>query len=163
MSKTFLDKNNNTLATVYETSEVVANPTLEGTEASLSGLKIGSTKYKVEGGAGGETKLYNHMLVAHVLDSCGDEQVIYIFVTNTSSDSFTMESFKQMYEDKGFATNEDTYWMPNVVTIQQNQFTNECPCLLGYDSSSDKFHAPKVDSGNWLTMVSITTQLVKEA
>lgn len=163
MSKTFLDKNNNTLATVYETSEVVANPTLEGTEASLSGLKIGSTKYKVEGGAGEETKLYNHMMSAHILDSCSEERIIYIFVTNTSPDYFTVESFKQMYEDKGFATNEDTYWMPNVIVNEQNQFSNQSFVLLGYDSSSDVFKAHNVDSGNSFTLASFSSQSVKEA
>ena len=163
MSKTFLDKNNNTLATVYETSEVVANPTLEGTEASLNGLKIGSTKYKVEGGAGEETKLYNHMMSAHILDSCGEEHIIYIFVTNTSPDYFTVESFKQMYEDKGFATNEDTYWMPNVIVNEQNQFTNQSFELLGYDSYFDAFKAHNIDSGNSLTLASFSSQSVKEA
>lgn len=52
MPKIFKDKNNNILYTGYETSEVVANPTLVGTEANLTGIQIGDTKYKVPEGGG---------------------------------------------------------------------------------------------------------------
>ncbi len=52
MPKIFKDKNNNVLYTGYETSEVVANPTLAGTEADLTGLQVGDTKYKVSSGGG---------------------------------------------------------------------------------------------------------------
>jgi len=50
MSKIFLDKDNNVIYDGYETHEVVANPTLVGTEEDLTGLKIGDTKYKISGG-----------------------------------------------------------------------------------------------------------------
>lgn len=50
MSKIFLDKDNNVVYEGYETHEVVANPTLAGTEDNLTGLKIGDTKYKVSSG-----------------------------------------------------------------------------------------------------------------
>ena len=60
MPKIFKDKNDNVLYTGYETSEVVANPTLAGTEASLTGVQIGSTKYKVpEGFSGNYNDLTN--------------------------------------------------------------------------------------------------------
>ena len=49
MSKTFLDKDESVLATVYETSEVVANPTLDGDEPTLDSFLLGDTKYKVGG------------------------------------------------------------------------------------------------------------------
>ena len=42
-------------------SSVIANPTLSGDEATLSGLEVDGTKYKV-GGSGGSEKLYNHKL-----------------------------------------------------------------------------------------------------
>ena len=44
---------------IDEASEVVANPTLSGNEATLNGLEIEGTKYKV-GGSGG--KLYFHRI-----------------------------------------------------------------------------------------------------
>lgn len=37
----------------YSGSEVVANPTLAGTEPSLTGLEVDGTKYAVSGGGGG--------------------------------------------------------------------------------------------------------------
>jgi len=61
MSKTFLDKNNNVLYTGYETHEIVANPTLAGTEANLTGLQVGDTKYAIPQG-GGEQHLYLHRI-----------------------------------------------------------------------------------------------------
>ncbi len=45
MSKTFLDKNNNVLVSVYETKEIVANPTLVGDEEEFTGLQVGNKKY----------------------------------------------------------------------------------------------------------------------
>ena len=50
MPKIFKDKNNNVLYTGYETSEVVANPTLAGTEVNLTGLQVGDTKFAVPQG-----------------------------------------------------------------------------------------------------------------
>lgn len=37
----------------YSGSEVVANPTLAGTESNLTGLEVDGTKYAVSGGGGG--------------------------------------------------------------------------------------------------------------
>lgn len=41
----------------YVDGRVTANPTLAGTESSLTGLQIGSTKYKVPSGSGGVSYL----------------------------------------------------------------------------------------------------------
>lgn len=43
--------------------EVVANPTLAGTEANLTGLQIGNTKFKVP--QGGETKYKHNVAIAY--------------------------------------------------------------------------------------------------
>ena len=43
-----------------EASDVVANPTLSGDEATLNGLEVDGTKYKVGGGS--EVHLYEHKL-----------------------------------------------------------------------------------------------------
>ncbi len=52
-------------------SGVVANPTLAGTEADLTGLQVGDTKYKVpEGGGGGA-------LVVHVTATTSGNSTIY--------------------------------------------------------------------------------------
>lgn len=68
MPKRFLNYKGATLATIYETDEVVANPTLEGNEETLEGLEIGKTKYKV-GGEGGSKVVANPELT-------GDEQAL---------------------------------------------------------------------------------------
>ncbi len=56
-------------------TEVVANPSLSGTESELTGLKVAGTKYKVPqgggGGSGGVGNLYLHN----------------VFVTSSSNDS----------------------------------------------------------------------------
>lgn len=41
----------------YVDSRVIANPTLAGTEANLTGVQIGTTKYKVPSGGGGGSAL----------------------------------------------------------------------------------------------------------
>lgn len=41
----------------YSGSEVVANPTLAGTEPNLTGLEVDGTKYAVSGGGGGSQKI----------------------------------------------------------------------------------------------------------
>ena len=44
-------------------STVIANPTLSGNEATLDGLEVDGTKYKVGGGSGGSGKLYHHSVM----------------------------------------------------------------------------------------------------
>lgn len=41
------------VAKAGDATQVVANPTLAGTEAALEGLQVGDTKYKVDSGSGG--------------------------------------------------------------------------------------------------------------
>lgn len=41
------------VAKAGDATQVVANPTLAGTEAALEGLQVGETKYKIEAGGGG--------------------------------------------------------------------------------------------------------------
>lgn len=50
--KTFKGKNNEVLGTFLENTDIVANPTLAGTEANLTGLQVGNTKYAVPQGGG---------------------------------------------------------------------------------------------------------------
>ncbi len=51
-------------------SGVVANPTLAGTEADLTGLQVGDTKYKVPAGGGG-------VLVVHVTATTSGDSTIH--------------------------------------------------------------------------------------
>ena len=61
MPKIFKDKNDQEICRVYETNEIQANPETLGNEQALTSLKIGSTKYKVEGG--GSTVVPNPVII----------------------------------------------------------------------------------------------------
>lgn len=53
-------------------TEVVANPTLAGTEADLTGLQVGDTKYKVPAGGGG-----GGALVVNVTETESGQDYVY--------------------------------------------------------------------------------------
>lgn len=88
MPKIFKDKDNNVLYTGYETSEVVANPTLEGTEANLTGLQVGDTKYAV--GGSGSAKFYRFGIDFR-MNSSDYDYVDYIVVCDTTEDISTLD------------------------------------------------------------------------
>ena len=78
MPKIFKDKNDNVLYTGYETSEVVANPTLAGTETELTGIQIGSTKYKApEGFSGNYNDLTNKPTIPAAVSGSLDSSSLY--------------------------------------------------------------------------------------
>ena len=75
---------------IDEASSVVANPTLSGDEATLNGLEVDGTKYKVGGG-----KLYNHSI--GILPSLGS--MIYLYLDNfvsSKSSPLTIDDIKNM-------------------------------------------------------------------
>lgn len=57
MAQTYTKEKIDELIAGAEGTEVIANPTLAGTESALTGLQVGDTKYKIESGGG---KLYAH-------------------------------------------------------------------------------------------------------
>ena len=65
-----------------EASDVVANPTLSGTEATLNGVEIDGTKYKVGGGG----KLYRHQIHFEFANSAYGN----IVILNNSQSPFTI-------------------------------------------------------------------------
>ena len=65
-------------------STVVANPTLSGNEATLNGLEVDGTKYKVGGGSGG--KLYMHILK---IGNINRENPCYLTIYTSSETPFT--------------------------------------------------------------------------
>lgn len=60
----FVQVNDVDLSNYYTKSEIVANPTLAGTESELEGLQIGSTKYKMPSG-GNEIELIDLSLISN--------------------------------------------------------------------------------------------------
>lgn len=80
MPKIFKDKNNNVLYTGYETSEVVANPILAGTEDTLTGVQIGDTKYAVPQGGG--SGLYKYVVNYFDSNNLAINKVTILSTTN---------------------------------------------------------------------------------
>lgn len=77
---------------IDEANEVVANPTLSGNEATLNGLEIDGTKYKV-GGGGSEVHLYQHNIIV----SNNGKVTIY----NNSDGPFTSGSLATYASNNG--------------------------------------------------------------
>lgn len=115
MSKIFLDKDNNVFYEGYETHEIVANPTLAGTEDNLTGLKIGNTKYKINGN-GSLTHLYQHNITIYVVTESEGEEYSFFFNTTaltTSNTQFTLNTLVEYLHDNGFEYNNGK---PNCIT-----------------------------------------------
>lgn len=74
-------------------TEVVANPTLAGTEATLTGLQVGDTKYAVPGG-----HLYKHnisMQCSFTIGSATIANTIHVTIFNNSSTPIAKANFSQ--------------------------------------------------------------------
>lgn len=119
MPKIFKDKNDNVLYTGYETSEIVANPTLAGTEANLTGLQVGNTKYAVPQG-GSEQHLYKYD--------------IYISLTQITYDGDLWISFILLSSTKLNLT------INNIIEYLINNYSNKmiAPCY-GFDTHTEQY------------------------
>lgn len=87
-------------------NEVVANPTLAGTEADLTGIQIGETKYKVPSGGGGGTTRYLHNIK---IQQANMGSVITCQVITNSNTAFTKNSFMNFLDDNGFNYRSGSY------------------------------------------------------
>ena len=77
---------------IDEASSVVANPTLSGNEATLDGLEVDGTKYKVGGGS--EVHLYKHSI-----NLMGRNQSIEVFPVQVRFDILLSTNTALTYED----------------------------------------------------------------
>ena len=69
-------------------SSVIANPTLSGNEATLDGLEVDGTKYKVGGSGGSEVHLYKHSISFYI-----DTHKLFLEdIYNNSSSSLTIKN-----------------------------------------------------------------------
>lgn len=129
----------------HPASNVIANPTLAGTEEALEGIEIDGTKYSVSQGG----KLHKHHVVMSCLDSCSASVTIDVIFYTSSSTPLTAETFKAMFT---LATNGD-YKMLNEPHIANNRsFTTPVNNALGYDSTGDEFY----DSSYIYSLVELT-------
>ena len=85
-------------------STVIANPTLSGDEATLDGLEVDGTKYKVGGGS--EVHLYRHII---------NETSIWcsIYILLKSNIPFTMSSLAQWLYGNGYNSMYNRYTASN--------------------------------------------------
>lgn len=86
-----------------EGTNVVANPTLTGTEAALSGLQVGETKYKV-GGGGSEQHCYCISISVYLENSVNVAMRFNYYSDN--NDITNKATFTQDLYDKGFTGSE---------------------------------------------------------
>ena len=93
-------------------STVVANPTLSGDEATLNGLEVDGTKYKV-GGSGG--KLYLHKFrirKANLNDASGSKigTKLYLFysIVTSSNEPITFDTFMNITHFDGYGAHFGT-------------------------------------------------------
>ena len=90
-------------------SSVVANPTLSGDEATLDGLEVDGTKYKVGGSGGG--KLYLHKLKLKKVDlyhpsgsKIGENLYLLYSIVTSSNEPITFDTFMNIthFNDYGW-------------------------------------------------------------
>lgn len=82
-------------------TSVVANPTLAGTEADLTGLQVGDTKYKVPSGGGGG-QLYRHhiRLLSGALTM--NKAVLVSFISNSITPISSISELATFLYNNGF-------------------------------------------------------------
>ena len=112
-------------------STVIANPTLSGDEATLDGLEVDGTKYKVGGSGGSEVHLYRHILKLHSLDyySFGIVEIL-----NDNNTPFTSELLFNKLKSNGqlyqYAVSPFRFGSDQTTSIEMS--------ILGYET--DYFH-----------------------
>ena len=68
-----------------EASSVSANPTLSGDEATLDGLEVDGTKYKVGGSGGSGGKLYQHTIKIKASVDTSNDRIIFLVMLSYSN------------------------------------------------------------------------------
>ena len=99
-------------------SSVIANPTLEGTEAALSGLEVDGTKYKVESGGGLAAPLYLHFVYGPTTSS---EYVCFHFV-NSSAQPTQWKGSGYHFAANGSYTHNDVKWIVSNIYFKDNYY-----------------------------------------
>lgn len=114
-------------------TEVIANPTLEGTEEGLNGLQVGETKYKVG------KQLYRHTVCVRLTGSTNSNAICTIVCDK--SDAFTLETLAQFIKDSGF-TNANNNAGGKVYPCSGFSFSfSQCTYGLFWNSATSEFKA----------------------
>lgn len=83
-------------------TNVVANPTLAGTEADLTGLQVGDTKYAIPAGSG-TTTLYQHYITLSSKLAVTTERLSIgiVLIRKTNTAITTLNAIKNIIGNKG--------------------------------------------------------------
>ena len=107
-------------------TEVIANPTLAGTEADLTGLQVGDTKYAVPQGGSG-SQLYQHNIYIKHLDIATYDSFVGV-ASFVSSDSAAITSMNIIAKLKQAGYTASNKWMPFAGGYYYN--TDSALCML---------------------------------
>ena len=137
---------------IDEASEVVANPTLSGDEATLNGLDIDGTKYKVGGGS--EVHLYEHRvniagvdLVIYDSDNklYNNKTNIVNYLKSVGAISKSKTDYRHFRHAVGFNKSADNYSLLVGLTVYNNNvYIVEIPTFNTYQLTSYEAY---MDSG----------------
>ena len=120
---------------------VVANPTLSGGEADLTGLEVNNVKYAVPQGSGGGSARGRYLHELTFEDSISQEVVIKVAIFTNDSEEYTTgqtlstEFYQALFGAMGtidFTNYSDT---PNILTIGYIDYAssdNECDVFFAY-------------------------------
>ena len=134
-------------------SSVVANPTLSGDEATLNGLEVDGTKYKV-GGSGSSGKLYLHKfrikkntLYNSSGSTIGTKLYLFYSIVTSSNEPITFDTFMNITHLNGYGAHFGTN-ITGDITI-----TNTMRALNSFSSydTNDKAEISYIDDGAILT------------
>lgn len=134
--------------TDYVEGQVKANPTLAGTEASLTGIQVGDTKYKVEQPinvvanptlagteaglesieigdtkykiSGGGKQLYTHNISFKTANDTSRATRATMQIINDSDTAFTADTLKAYLISKGFTTYEHLHELSGIDYVSQS-------------------------------------------
>ena len=119
--------------------EVVANPTLDGTEAALTGLEVEGVKYKVDGG--------NTVHVYHCQGSYSDPSSDFYYFTD-NDDIDTVKKLNDDLKRRGYTQNS-SYPVISRISIMTPQPNTDFRLLQSIYSTNDSTDLPLGHSTRW--------------
>ena len=94
-------------------TNVVANPMITGTEAELTGLQVGNTKYK-SGGGGGGGKIYRHEVIISNMSS----GYLHCIIINNIKTEFTASDLNDLFFKKVISASVDVISAHKTYTVK---------------------------------------------
>ena len=132
-------------------STVIANPTLSGDEATLDGLEVDGTKYKV-GGSGG--KLYLHKIRVMKTDLntpsgfiIGKDLCLLYSIVTSSNEPITFDTFMNLTHFDNYGMYYGTNVTGGITISDNNSNTIRAVISFGSYSTNDRAEIGYIDEG----------------